>query len=221
MAEAVRQVPNLVWFNYRRIPAVVFAKRLLDEGRLGQTFHYRALYLNQSGNDPSKAGTWRYQRSEAAMERLGIYSPTPSTPGSTSMGPITELTAMTHTFVPGRYATHATYVLACYANGSVGTFEATRYGVGCRNRHAFEINGSKGMLRFNLEHMNQLELYDAARNAQPARHAEHHSDWSRASLFGEFLEARAHHWLRAYIYCFVGRLPRSAGAERIAVSGLR
>src|ERR1700686_4825164 len=50
MAEAVHRVPNLVWFNYRRIPAVVFAKRLLDEGRLGQPFPYRALYLNQSGN---------------------------------------------------------------------------------------------------------------------------------------------------------------------------
>ena len=61
MAQAVREIPNLVWFNYRRIPAVAFAKRLIDEGRLGQTFHYRALYLNQSGNDPSKAGTWRYK----------------------------------------------------------------------------------------------------------------------------------------------------------------
>ena len=69
---------------------------------------------------------------------------------------------MMHTFVPGRDVDDATYFLARYANGSVGTFEATRYGVGCRNRHAFEINGSKGMLRFNLEHMNQLEFYDAA-----------------------------------------------------------
>jgi predicted dehydrogenase len=77
-------------------------------------------------------------------------------------GPITELTAMTHTFVPGRDVDDATYFLARYANGSVGTFEATRYGVGCRNRHAFEINGSKGMLRFNLEQMNQLEFFDAA-----------------------------------------------------------
>ena len=64
MAKAMGKIPNLVWFNYRRIPAVVFAKRLIEEGRMGQTYHYRALYLNQSGNDPSKAATWRYKRSE-------------------------------------------------------------------------------------------------------------------------------------------------------------
>ena len=76
-------------------------------------------------------------------------------------GPITEMTAMTHTFAPGRDVDDATLLLARYANGSIGTFEATRYGVGCRNRKTLEINGSKGMLRFNLEEMNQLEFLDA------------------------------------------------------------
>ena len=56
-------------------------------------------------------------------------------------------------------------LLARFANGSVGTFEATRYGVGCRNRKLFEINGSKGMLRFNLEELNQLEFLDATEPA--------------------------------------------------------
>ena len=68
---------------------------------------------------------------------------------------------MTQTFVPGRDVDDATLLLARFANGSVGSFEATRYGVGCRNRKTFEINGSKGMLRFNLEEMNQLEFLDA------------------------------------------------------------
>ena len=162
MAHALREIPNLVWFNYRRIPAVVFAKRLIDEGRLGQTYHYRALYLNQSGNDPSKAATWRYKRSEAGLGAAGDLLSHSIDSALYLNGPITELTAMMHTFVPGRDVDDATCFLARYANGSVGTFEATRYGVGCRNRHAFEINGSKGMLRFNLEHMNQLEFYDAA-----------------------------------------------------------
>src|SRR3984893_14279143 len=143
MAQAMRRVPTLVWFNYRRIPAVVFAKRLIDEGRLGQTFHYRALYLNQSGNDLSKAGTWRYKRSEAGLGAAGDLLSHSVDSALYLNGPITELTAMTHSFVPGRDVDDATYFLARYANGSVGTFEATRYGVGCRNRHAFEINGSK------------------------------------------------------------------------------
>lgn len=162
MAQAVRQVPNLVWFNYRRIPAVVFAKRLIDEGRIGQIFHYRALYLNQSGNDPSKAATWRYNRAEAGMGAAGDLLSHSIDSALYLNGPISELTALTHTFVPGRDVDDAALFLARYANGSVGTFEATRYGVGCRNRHAFEVNGAKGMLRFNLENMNQLEFYDAA-----------------------------------------------------------
>jgi predicted dehydrogenase len=86
-------------------------------------------------------------------------------------GPITELTAMSHTFASGRDVDDATLLLARFANGSLGTFEATRFGVGCRNRKTFEINGSKGMLRFNLEEMNQLEFLDAtqAPNLQGVR----------------------------------------------------
>src|SRR6476646_1625057 len=162
MAQAMRKVPTLVWFNYRRIPAVVFAKRLITEGRIGQTYHYRALYLNQSGNDPSKAATWRYRRSESGLGAAGDLLSHSIDSALYLNGPITEVTAMMHTFVPGRDVEEATFFLARYANGSVGTFEATRYGVGCRHRHAFEINGSQGMLRFNLEQMNQLEFFDAA-----------------------------------------------------------
>jgi predicted dehydrogenase len=161
MAVALRQVPCLVWFNYRRIPAVAFAKRLIGEGRLGQTYHYRATYLNQSGNDPKKTNTWRYRRSEAGMGAAGDLLSHSIDSALYLNGPITELSAMTHTFAPGRDVDDATLLLVSFANGSIGTFEATRYGVGCRNRKTFEINGSKGMLRFNLDEMNQLEFLDA------------------------------------------------------------
>jgi predicted dehydrogenase len=161
MAKAMREVPSLVWFNYRRIPAVAFAKRLISEGRIGQTYHYRATYLNQSGNDPSKATTWRYRRSEAGMGAAGDLLSHSIDSALYLNGSITELTAISHTFAPGRDVDDATLLLVSFANGSVGTFEATRYGVGCRNRKTFEINGSKGMLRFNLEEMNQLEFLDA------------------------------------------------------------
>ena len=95
MAEAVRQIPNLVWFNYRRIPAVALAKRLLDQGRLGQIFHYRALYLNQSGNDPSKANTWRYRKSEAGLGAAGDLLSHSIDSALYLNGSITELTSMT------------------------------------------------------------------------------------------------------------------------------
>jgi predicted dehydrogenase len=161
MADAMHGVPSLVWFNYRRIPAVAFAKRLIDEDRIGQIYHYRATYLNQSGNDPSKATTWRYRRSEAGTGAAGDLLSHSIDSALYLNGPIAELTAMAHTFTSGRDVDDATLLLARFANGSVGTFEATRYGVGRRNRKTFEINGSKGMLRFNLEKMNQLEFLDA------------------------------------------------------------
>ena len=84
MAQALRRVPNLVWFNYRRIPAVVFAKRLIDEGRIGQTYHYRATYLNQSGNDPSKAKPGATSDPRPGWERPEICSRTRSIPRFTS-----------------------------------------------------------------------------------------------------------------------------------------
>ncbi len=161
MAQAARKVPNLVWFNYRRIPAVAFAKQLIQEGRCGEIFHYRALYLNQSGNNPKKTDTWRYKRSEAGMGAAGDLLSHVLDLALYLNGPIKELSAMMHTFAPGRDVDDATLLLAKFANGSIGTFEATRYGVGCPNRNDFEINGSKGMFSFKLDDMNQLGFFDA------------------------------------------------------------
>ena len=133
---------------------------MIEASRIGQIYHYRATYLNQSGNDPAKATTWRYKRSEAGMGAAGDLLSHSLDSALYLNGPITEFTAMTHTFAPDRDVDDATLVLARFANGSIGTFEATRYGVGCRNRKTFEINGSKGMLSFNLEEMNELEFID-------------------------------------------------------------
>ena len=165
MAEAARNVPNLVWFNYRRVPAVAFAKQLLDEGRLGKIFHYRALYLNQSGNDPTKASGWRYRRAEAGSGVTGDLLSHVIDMATYLNREIAELYATTHTFAPGRDVDDAAIVMVRFKNGSVGSFEASRYGVGCSNRNVFEINGSQGMLRFDLEDMNRLEFFDAT---QPA-----------------------------------------------------
>jgi predicted dehydrogenase len=161
MAAAVKNIPNLVWFNYRRIPAVAFAKILLDEGRLGQIYHYRGLYLNQSGNNPAKTSGWRYKRAQAGSGALGDLLSHAIDFALYLNGPIADFAAMMHTFAPGRDVDDAVALLARFSNGSVGTFEATRYGVGCRNRNAFEIHGSRGMLAFDLERMDRLEFLDA------------------------------------------------------------
>jgi predicted dehydrogenase len=77
-------------------------------------------------------------------------------------GPIEQIVAELHTFAPGRDVDDAVLLLAKFVNGSLGTFEATRYGVGHRNGLGFEVNGSGGMVRFDFEAMNELEFYDAA-----------------------------------------------------------
>ncbi len=165
MADSVRGHPNLVWFNYRRVPAIALAKRMIEEERLGQIHHYRAVYLNPSGNEPGKASGWRYRREEAGSGASGDLLSHLLDLALYLNGPIRELTAMMHTFAPDREVDDATALLARFANGSIGTFEATRYGVGYRNRNAFEIHGSRGMLAFDLEDMNTLVYSDATEAA--------------------------------------------------------
>jgi predicted dehydrogenase len=161
MTQAVGTVPNLVWFNYRRVPAIAFAKRLIMEGKLGEIFHYRATYMNQSGNLGGNPNAWRYHKDEAGSGALGDLFSHVVDLALYLNGPITELTGMTNTFIPGREVDDAAMAMVRFANGSIGTFEASRYGVGCRNRNMFEIHGSKGRVGFNLEDMNHLEYYDA------------------------------------------------------------
>jgi predicted dehydrogenase len=171
MAEAARGVRNMVWFNYRRVPAIAFTRRLIEEGRLGDVFHYRATYLQEWGNDPTRPPGWKLQKSDAGSGVLGDLLSHLIDTALYLNGPLTEVSGMMHTFEPGREVDDATLLLARFANGSVGSFEATRYAVGCKNRNAFEIHGSKGMVRFDLEDLNRLEFFDAtdARNVQGAR----------------------------------------------------
>ncbi len=165
MAKALRSVPHLVWFNYRRLPAIAYAKQLIEEGRTGQPYHYRALYLNQSGNDPSKASGWRYQRSASGTGASGDLLSHVIDTALYLNGPISELTAAMHTFAAGRDVDDAAMAMVRFSNGSIGTLEATRYGVGNPNRNSFELNGSKGMLQFSLDDMNRLNFYDATESA--------------------------------------------------------
>ena len=165
MAAVVRNIPNLVWFNYRRVPAIAFAKQLIGEGRLGTIFHYRSYYFNQSGTDPSKSRTWRYQRSEAGSGAVGDLLSHSLDTAMYLNGEISELSATTHTFAPGREIDDAAQVMARFANGSIGSFEASRFGVGRRNGNGFEIYGSKGSLAFDLEEMNRLKFFDATDSA--------------------------------------------------------
>jgi predicted dehydrogenase len=102
MARATHRAPTLVWFNYRRIPAVVLAKRLVDEGRLGTVYHYRANYLQSWAADPALPDAWRFHRSEAGSGAMGDLLAHSLDLALMLNGSIKEVSSLIKTFVPGR-----------------------------------------------------------------------------------------------------------------------
>jgi predicted dehydrogenase len=161
MAEAARNVPNLVWFNYRRVPAIALAQQLMEEGKLGKIYHYRATYLQSWGANPARSGSWRFDPSQAGSGAIGDLLSHLIDTALMLNGAVTDVCGMMHTFAPERQVDDAVFLQARFRNGSLGTFEATRYAIGCDNRNRFEIHGSGGMLGFNLEDLNRLEFLDA------------------------------------------------------------
>ena len=156
-------VANMVWYNYRRVPAVTLAKQLVDEGRLGKIFHYRAKFLQDWTISPDLpqggAGIWRLDVEAAGSRRHRRPArPLHRHRASGSTAASTDVTAMTETFVKERKHTETGKVekvgiddacafLARFANGSLGTFESTRYARGHKALYTFEINGENGSLR--------------------------------------------------------------------------
>ncbi len=161
MRDAAAARPNMVWFNYRRVPAVQQLRAMIDSNRLGPIFHYRGFYLQEWGNDPSRPPNWKTDKSIAGSGVLGDLMSHSLDLALYLNGPIASVQALQRTFAPGREIDDATLVLAQFANGSIGTFEATRYATGCKNRNALEIHGEFGAARFDLEDMNRLEFLDA------------------------------------------------------------
>lgn len=161
MVKAARNVPTLVWYIYRRVPAVAYARQLIEQGRLGQVFHYNATYFQQWGADLSRAATWRM---DPKLAGSGVADDLLTHAIDLSLflnGKITEGIASTRTFAPGRQVDDAFSSLVNFENGALGRIEASRFGIGRKNYNAFTIHGSGGMLNFNLEDMNRLEFLDA------------------------------------------------------------
>ena len=178
MTEAVERagVANMVWFNYRRVPAVALARQVLDEGRIGHAYHYRAQYLQDwtmSADLPLGGHTlWRLDGDVAGA---GVTGDLLSHAIDTAMwlnGPMTAVTAMTEIFIKERAVQDApelrkavTIDDACqfmcrFANGSLGLFESTRYARGRKNYNTLELNGDKASLYFDLEDPHRLQFYD-------------------------------------------------------------
>jgi myo-inositol 2-dehydrogenase/D-chiro-inositol 1-dehydrogenase len=177
MVKAVESagVPNMVWYNYRRVPAVTLAKHLIDEGRLGRIFHYRTVFLQDwtiSSDLPQGGeGLWRL---DAAVAGSGVTGDLLAHNIDTAMwlnGPIAEVTAMTETFIKTRKHNltgkdepvridDASAFLARFQNGSLATFEATRYARGHKALYTLEINGEKASISWDLHDLHRLQYFD-------------------------------------------------------------
>lgn len=183
MAAAVARSgqPSMVFFNYRRVPAVALARQMVEEGRLGRIFHYRAKYLQDwtmNPNLPQGGNTlWRLDGEAAGSGVTGDLLAHAIDLALWLVGPIAEVSAMSETFVRERPLQDAPETLkpvtvddACtflarFANGALATFEATRYATGRKNQNTFEINGEEGTLAFDLEDAHQLQYYRHADDA--------------------------------------------------------
>ncbi len=173
---------TMVAFNYRRVPAVALAKQLIQEGRIGQIYHWRAVYLQDWIIDPDFPLVWRLKKRLSGSGPLGDLGAHIIDLALHLVGDIDTVVGADTTFIQKRplvasidvslgatgdrekrtgtvTVEDATLFLARFKNGALGSFEATRFAAGRRNHNRFEINGSKGSIAFNLEKMNELQYY--------------------------------------------------------------
>ena len=159
MTEAVRKagVVHAVQFNYRRVPALVLARQIIDEGRLGTIRHFRARYLQEWAMSEDLPALWRFDSSSAGSGSLGDLGAHIVDLCHYLAGDVTEVTGMVETFIKERKALDgqgkkpvtvddAALFLGRLHNGALASFEATRFAPGRKNYNALEINGSKGSL---------------------------------------------------------------------------
>jgi predicted dehydrogenase len=179
----------MVGFNYRRVPAVALARRLVEQGRIGEVRHVRAAYLQDWIVDPEFPLVWRLQRDRAGSGALGDIGAHIVDMAQFVIGDrLTGVSAITETFVRERplpSASHglgatgtaargavtvddAALFLGRFGGGGLATFEATRFATGRKNAIRLEVNGSRGSLAFDFESMNELSFYDGTGDAETA-----------------------------------------------------
>lgn len=185
MLQAVEEagVKHMVGFNYRFAPAVRLARKLIQQGRLGKLYHFRAWFLQDWLIDPEFPLVWRLQKDIAGSGAHGDLGAHLIDLAHYLVGDMQEVIGMNNTFIKERpmpemmtglsakgskdaplgevTVDDTTLFLSRFENGVLGSFEASRFATGHRCTNAFEINGSKGSVRFDFERMNELDVYFA------------------------------------------------------------
>ena len=174
-------VLNMIWHNYRRVPAISLAKKMIDDGLLGRIYHIRAIYLQDWCMDPEFPLAWRFKKEVAGSGAHGDLNAHIIDLARFLAGEIDSVTATLETFVKERpievaggslfagktgaekgevTVDDAVIALARFKSGALGTFEATRFAAGHNNANQIEINGSKGSIFFTFERMNELKYFN-------------------------------------------------------------
>jgi predicted dehydrogenase len=164
-------VVHMVCHNYRRVPAVRLARNLIEQGRLGEIRHFRATYLQDWIVDPAFPLVWRLRKERAGSGALGDLASHAVDLARFLVGEISEVTAALHTFIRERplpenpkkrgrvTVDDAAAAVVRFAGGALGTIEASRMAPGRRNYNRFEVNGSLGTVVFDLERLNELQVF--------------------------------------------------------------
>jgi predicted dehydrogenase len=179
MVEAVERarVPNMLWYNYRRVPAVTLAKQIIDEGKMGRVFHFRAKFLQDwtiSAKVPlGGQALWRLKADVAGSGVTGDLLAHCIDTAIWLNGPISKISAMMETFIKQRENAltgtpeevridDASAFLARFENGSLATFEATRYARGHKALYTFELNAENASIAWDLHDLHRLQYFDYA-----------------------------------------------------------
>ena len=162
-------VKNMVAFNYRFVPAIQQAKKLIESGKLGKIYHWRAVYLQEWGMDPEMPTSWRFQKDIAGSGSLGDLGAHIIDLARFLVGEPKAVSGMTRTWITERPDGSGGMVksdvddgivaLIDFENGALGTVEATRFAQGRKNYNSFEINAENGSIQFNMERLNELNVF--------------------------------------------------------------
>jgi predicted dehydrogenase len=164
-------VVHMICHNYRRVPAVTLAKQIIDEGRIGTIRHFRGVYLQDWANAADLPMRWRLDRTIAGSGALGDLASHVIDLARYLAGDIAEVASTMETFIKTRRhdakskktsevtVDDAVVTAVRFANGAIGSIEATRFAPGRKNYNRFEINGSAGSIVFDLERLNEIDVY--------------------------------------------------------------
>ncbi len=204
---AATGVKHLCAFNYRFVPANRLARDMIEAGELGEIRHFRGRYLQDWGDDPT-LDTWRFHAGEAGSGALGDLGAHVVDLARSLVGEFEAVSALVKTFLPGREVDDAIEAAVTFENGAVGTVEATRLALGRRNALQWEINGTKASLAFDMERLNELQVFradgDRARGFKTVLVSEADHPWwefwwppGHIIGWGETFVHEIHHLLRA------------------------